>query len=540
MKCKIPLLVVVAVATLLACAAPARAVDGVPLYPPGAGHTYDSMSMRLADMSGPMVGVEMQPIPVVVGPFLSRVYGWNAAVGSNFPLTPIGGTPATVDQRGVTVLDVGAIVTYAWMQQDDPATTDWDVWLWKGDDTGVAFAGYPRRVVSGPKPSNQILPDLGIVREGTGDHVVLAWLDDRASAPTAPQVYMLDLSKDSNANGTPDFEEPAFDPATAGTRVDPGGGSKLGQWGPVVGAKGIFWIDDRHAIVHGSTKYGREVWRASLVAGSHPGLFWSRKHLPAGSVNGLRATKAGAAWLASNLFYQGSGWMPLARRVGGNIRAVSFSGDGFAVSGGAYALTDTHGGFPDGDSDIFFKGATSGQVVPVCTVGGVYDESQPTVEQIEPAIATAPGGYRVVWSDSRQIANTPTTPQGQLAYQLYVALVPTVALRANIRTVLHGHAVTFSCSVSPNFSGAMVRLQRGRRTAKATPFGPAVIYHDWSVRGIRALSATSRATFTWTPQAKGTYYLRVRFAGGKRYTDVGSRKVPHVPNVSRVIRIVVK
>ena len=215
-------------------------------------------------------------------------------------------------------------------------------------------------------------------------------------------------------------------------------------------------------------------WRAGLVPGSHPGLFWSRKHLPAGSIKGLQATRAGAAWLASNLFFRGSGWLPLARNAGGAVRAVSFSANGFAVSGDAYALTGTHDGFPDGDSDIFFKGPTSGQVVPVCDVGSAYDKPTPTVEQIEPAISTAPGGYRVVWSDSRQVANTPNTPPDQLAYQLYVALVPTVTLSVNHHTVLHGHPVTFSCSVAPNFSGVTARLQRGRRASIATPFGPSI------------------------------------------------------------------
>jgi hypothetical protein len=540
MKCRAPFLVIAVAAAFLACAAPALAVDGVPLYPPGVDDAYSGVSMRLADMSGPMIGVEMQPVPVVVGPFLARVYGWNAAVGWNFPLSPIGGAPVTADQRGVTVLNVGGTVYYAWMQQDDPAITLWDVWLWKGDETGAAAAGYPRRLISGPDPSNQITPDLGLVKEADGNHTMLAWLDDRASAPTAPQVYMLDLSKDTDVDGTPDFEEASFDPASAGTRVDPSGDTAKGQWGPVVGAKGIFWIDDRHAVVHGTTKYGREIWRASLSPGPHASLFWSRKKLPTGSAKCLQATKAGAAWLASNLFYRGSGWAPLAKNVGGTARAISFyASDSFAVSGSAYALASSHDNIPGSDSDIFFKGPVSGQVVPICNVGVDFPDDS-GAWQIEPAISTAPGGYRMIWSDSRHVANTPASPFDELAYQLYVALVPTVALSANHLTVPHGHKVTFTCSVTPNFTGAQVRLQKGKRTARATPFGPAVIYHDWSVLKTKALTGASHATFSWAPQTRGTYYLRVWFAGGKRYTDVGTRKVPHVPNVSRVVRVVVK
>jgi hypothetical protein len=541
MKCRVPFLVITVAAALLVCATPALAADGVPLYPPGVDDAYSDVSMRLADMNGPMIGVEMQPIPVVVGPFLARVYGWNAAVGYNFPLTPIGGTPVTADQRGVTVLDVGGTVFYAWMQQDDPATTGFDLWLWKGDETGAAAPGYPRRLVTGPDPSNQITPDLGLVKEADGSHIVLAWLDDRASAPTAPQVYMLDLSKDTDADGTPDYEEAAFDRTAAGTRADPSGDIAKGQWQPQVGAKGIFWIDDRHAVVEDTTKYGREVWRASLAPASSAVLFWKGK--PTTSVDYLRATASGAVWLLLGPAYAGSGWEPCTKAVGGAAKTVALLArpNRLDVTGNAYAMTGGHGGATDGDSDIFFKGPVSDQVVPVCSVGDFYGGSKPIVEQIEPAISTAPGGYRLIWSDSRQVANTPATPFDQLAYQLYVALVPTVSLSANHLTVPHGHAVTFTCSVAPNFSGVKVRLQRGKRKLVTLADGSTIVsYGNWSVLKTKALAATSRATFTWTPQAKGTFYLRVWFAGGKRYTDVGTRKVPHVPNVSRVVRVVVK
>ncbi len=540
MKCRVLILSVAIGVVLFCCAAPALAVDGVPLYPPGVDDAYSDVSMRLADMSGPMAGLELQPIPVVVGPFLARVYGWNAAVGWNFPLSPIGATPVTADQRGVTVLDVGGTVYYAWMQQDDPATTDFDVWLWKGSETGVAAARYPRRLVSGPDPSNQIVPDLGLVKEADGDHIVLAWLDDRASAPTAPQVFMLDLSTDSDADGTPDYEEATFDRTTAGTRVDPSGDSDLGQRGPVVGAKGVFWIDDRHAVWDDTTRHGREIWRATLTPEPHAALFWKGK--PSMSVDYLHATAKGASWLLLSAAYAGSGWEPASKAVGGSVKTVALLArpDRFGVSGQAYAMTGGHKGATDGDSDIFFKGS-SGQVVPVCTVGGFYGGATPIVEQIEPTISTAPGGYRVIWSDSRQVANAPATPFDELAYQLYVALVPTVSLSANHLTVPYGHAVTFVCSVAPNFSGVGVRLQRGRRHLTTLADGSILVtYRDWSVVKTKTLGATSRATFSWTPAHTGTYYLRVWFPGGKRYTDVDSRKVPHVANVSRVVRVVVK
>jgi hypothetical protein len=541
MKCRVLFLLIAVAAALLWCAAPALAVDGVPLYPPGVDDAYTNVSMRIADMSGPMIGVEMQPVPVVVGPFLARVYGWNAAVGYNFPLTPIGGTPVTADQRGATVLDVSGTVYYAWMQQDDPATTGFDLWLWKGGETGLAAAGYPRRLITGPDPSNQITPDLGRVKETDGSHIVLAWLDDRVSAATAPQVYMLDLSKDTDADGTPDYEETSFDPASAGTRVDPSGDIAKGEWQPQVGAKGIFWIDDRHAVLDDTTKYGREIWRASLAPASAAALFWKGKADM--SVDYLRATGDGAAWLLLGPAYAGSGWEPCAKAVGDSVKTVALLArpDRFDASGNAYALAGGHGGATDGDLDIFFKGPVSGQVVPVCTVGGYYGGAAAIVEQIEPAISTAPGGYRVIWSDSRQVANTPATPFDELAYQLYVALVPTVSLSADHLTAHVGHKVTFACKVAPNFSSAKVRLQRGKRHVVTLADGSTMVsYEHWAVVKTKALGASSRATFTWTPPAKGTYYLRVWFAGGKRYTDVGTRKVPHVPNVSRVVRVVVK
>ena len=65
----------------------------------------------------------------------------------------------------------------------------------------------------------------------------------------------------------------------------------------------------------------------------------------------------------------------------------------------------------------------------------------------------------------------------------------------------------------------------------------------------KTLSSSSTASWTFKPTVKGTYLVRIYFAGGTRYysdgTLAGSNsgfdyKVPHVPNDSRVVKVVVK
>ena len=117
--------------------------------------------------------------------------------------------------------------------------------------------------------------------------------------------------------------------------------------------------------------------------------------------------------------------------------------------------------------------------------------------------------------------------------------MPTVTASVDHARVEHGRTVTVTARVAPNFSGVKVRLQKGRRHVVHTPDESIVYFTGWSTVQSQALSATSKASLSWRPRVPGTYYLRVFFPGGKRYTDVADRKVPHVPNVSRIVRIVV-
>ena len=534
-----PLLALLPFFVLLVTCAPALAwsADGVPLYPPGVDAGYSDATMRSPDMSGPMIGVTILPIPPAFTP--GRIYGWNAETGTNWPLG--GATGLTTDQRGAAVLDLGGTVYYVWQQQDDPATTSFDIWLWKGNEAGTPDLGFPKRLVASPTFSNQFAADIGVVTEADGDHIVVAWSDDRLSAPASPQVYMLDLSKDTDGDTTPDYLEAGFDPATAGTRVDPSGDLTKGQLLPAVGTKGIFWLDARNGTLVDSQWQDLEVWRADLSSGAPVAALFFKNAEAGDGLDYLRATGTGAAWLRTDVAYAGSGWEPYAKAVGGSGHTVAWlaAPGSFDVSGSAYAMTGGHGGATDGDSDIWFSKTLGGQAIPVCNVGSYYGGAGTLVQQIDPTISTAPGGYRIVWCDSRQVHNTPATLYDDLSYQLYVALVPTVTGGPDHARVEHGHRVTFTVGVAPNFSGVNVRLQKGRRHVVHTPRENIVYFTGWSTVKTKELSAASKARLSWTPSVPGTYYLRVFFPGGKRYTDVGDRKVPHVPKVSRIVRIVV-
>jgi hypothetical protein len=160
-----------------------------------------------------------------------------------------------------------------------------------------------------------------------------------------------------------------------------------------------------------------------------------------------------------------------------------------------------------------------------------------------PAVSSAPGGYRVVWSDARgHYANSPGTPEGALAYRLYVALVPTVSVHASRKALSLGGSVTFATKVSPAFAGFKVSLQKGERHTFGSTYGTHEWFGGWKTVKGKTLGAGSKATFSWTPGAKGTYWIRVWFKGGKKYVDVASagRKVPHVPMTSAIVKLVVR
>jgi hypothetical protein len=150
-----------------------------------------------------------------------------------------------------------------------------------------------------------------------------------------------------------------------------------------------------------------------------------------------------------------------------------------------------------------------------------------------------------VWADSRQFTNTATTDHSSLAYELYVALVPTVRMNASRAMLQLGQPLTLNTVVTPNFTGFAVAFQTGTRHSFTHPYllgGEQVWYTGWTTLKTRTLSGSSKASWTWHPTAKGTYWVRAWFAGGEKYVDVQNahRKVPHVPNTSRVIKVVVQ
>lgn len=55
-----------------------------------------------------------------------------------------------------------------------------------------------------------------------------------------------------------------------------------------------------------------------------------------------------------------------------------------------------------------------------------------------------------------------------------------------------------------------------------------------------AMKGEPCASRQWTPTQKGVHWVRAWFVGGKKDTDGGSRTMPHVPDTSRVIKIVVQ
>lgn len=541
-------LILTALGVLLLTPTVALAVDGVPLYPPGIDAAYAWTSMENPDMSGPMLtfeifGLSDPSVPPVVKSSVARIMYWNAANGVNRSIGgEVPGLPAAADQRHPSVLDVAAgggvrDVYIVWQQWNDPVTATRDIWLWRGDEQGNTDAGFPMLLVSGPANSNQYAPELGVSKTPSGDHLIVVWADDRDTAGATTEVYMLDLSANTDGDANPNYLEPGFDPQYAGDRVDPGGNSLKGQHDPVVGAKGIFWLDERDAQASGNA----DVYRADLAAGA-PAIskFWAN---PTDyEAISPRATGVGAAWLGPGI--AGGPFEPWVKKVGGDAGIITTLANpqAFDVSGMRFAITGGHGGNTSGDYDIFFYDKATGQNVPVCDIGD-NDWNKLKIQDM-PTISYAPGGSRVVWADSRKFTNSAATDPYSLAYELYVALVPTVKVTASRTTLRLGQTLTLGTAVTPDFAGYKVTFQTGTRHSWDHDYllgGTQVWYTDWTTLKKMKLTNASKASWTWKPAKKGTYWVRAWFEGGKKYIDVQNahRKVPHVPNTSKVIKIVV-
>ena len=542
--CRAPGLILIAVCVLLLTPAVALGVDGVPLYPPGIDANYAWTSMEHPDMSGPILTFEIFGLsdpasPPVVKNSTARIMFWNAANGFNRNIgSEVPGLPDGADQRHSSVIDRGGDVYIVWQQWNDPFTATRDIWLWRGDEQGNTDLGFPMLLVEGPAGSNQYAPEIGIGKTSSGNHLIVTWADDRDTAGASTVIYMLDLTANTDGDANPNYLEPGFDPIYAGDRVDPGGDPVQGQHDPVVGAKGIFWLDEREAAAPGNA----DVYRADL-AGSAPVVskFWTN---PTDyEVISPRPTGEGAAWLGPGI--AGGPYEPWVKKPGGGAGIITTLSApwAFDVYGMRFAVTGGHGGNTSGDEDIFYYDKATKQNVPVCDVG------DPNLDwlkiQTTPTISYAPGGSRVIWADSRQFTNSAATDHGSLAFELYVALVPIVKETASKTTIRLGKTLTLGTKVTPNFKGYRVKFQKGTRHSFTHPYllgGEQVWYTNWTTLKTKALSNASKASWRWKPTKKGTYWVRAWFVGGKKYVDVQNahRKVPHVPNTSKVITIVVR
>ncbi len=525
---------------LLLPAGAALAVDGVPLYPPGMDSAYSMTSMENPDMSGPALAFEvfaLDPAPPHAKSQTARVMFWNTATGVNRPIgAEVPGLPAGADQRSPAVCSHGGKVYVVWQQWNDPVTATHDLWLWRGSAAGVTDPGFPMLLISGPSLSNQYSPAIGVSETPSGDHLVVAWADDRDTAGATTETYLLDLSANTDGDSNPNYLEPGFDPAYGGDRADLGGDLLRGQYGAAVGHEGVFWFDLRAA----SGPDNADIYRADLDAATpEVSLFWTN---PADyGTDCLRATQAGAAWLGPGI--AGGPFEPWVKKPGaaGGITTILSSPMSLDACGSRLAVTGGHGGNTSGDPDVFFFDPSTGQNVPVCSAGD--NDWNKLKIQDTPAIGTAPGGYRVVWADSRHFTNSAATDPGALAYELYVALVPRVGLSTTRTTIKLGKSLTLTSRVSPRFGGATLKFQKGTAHSWSHEWllgGAQTWYSGWTQLKKKTLSARSTTSWTWTPGAKGTYWVRAWFNGGKKYTDVGKRKVPHVPATSRIVEVVVK
>ncbi|MEZ5126454.1 MAG: hypothetical protein R2826_09430 [Thermoleophilia bacterium] len=511
----------------------AVAADGVALLPPAA---WSATSAENPVLNGPMLAFETYALAgaPVRKSATAKVHLWNMQTGAQRRIGLDAPAPAGADQRHPTIVDQAGDVYVVWQQRDAVAANA-NLWLWRGDESGAVAAGYPRVLVSGPAGSQQTSPHLGLTTVGKQKHLVVAWEDDRNTGGASAQIYVLDLSADGDGDGVPNYLEATFNPAVAGMCADPTGNLLQGQHSPTVGAKGVFWLDDRRAAGSGES----DVYRASLAGGSPvASVYW--KNTVYGPVSAPCATDDGAAWLGPGI--AGAAYEPWLKKVDGSAGILTFFGNPgvFAVAGQRFAFTGGHKGATDTDPDLFFYDRGSGQNVGVCTVGG------PTWNRLKiqttPAIAAASGGSRIVWADSRQSTNTAATGYDALAYTLYVAHTPTVTLRARKTTIKLGQTVALTSTVAPAFAGAKVRFERGKRMTFTHDWvlnGTWAYYQKWTALATKRLTRTSQADWQWRPTARGTYWVRAWFTGGSKYKD-GGLKVPHIANASKVIKIVVK
>ena len=541
-------LLVTAAAGLLALAAgPALAADGMPVLPldwSGTSRSQTSPDVSSSGRTAVATWEETPWTPPEQPAFTdsTRVVAFNLDQRIVWSLHP-GAYPAIPgEQVQPTVLVCGpqkVLIVYTQADRTQPGQLDEDLWIWQGDSHGNPAAGFPRLLVQGPgsSPTLQYAPSLGRVSEsGHGKHIVLAWQDTRDNGPSAPQIYLLDLSRDSDGDGTPDYREHGFDTKTAGVRVSASAASQLH---PAVGSSGVWWDDWRSTAT--SRRSGRgagdeSVWRCmphGMITLDCRQVWTQSEPTPPGHayISSLRPTTIGGAWLARGS-WAGSGWEPLAAFIDRPAHLVTWlrSPGEMDTSGDRYVLTDGNGESTDADPDVLYFDQTTRQAVPVCDVSRELDA--PSDLERHPAICGAAGGARIVWQDAR--LSSDFDPQ-QPATRLFQALVPNVTIDGMVDA---SGVMRFYTHVTPNERGRSVMLETGK---KKILYGSVPWYHDFTILQKRTLSAGSTASFRWTPSRPGTYFMHVRFIGEPGYADGATHlwEVPHVGNVSEVIKVVV-
>ena len=558
---------------LLVAAAPALAADGVRVIP--AGSDAGMTNQGNPDVSGPFLAYIQNTIP----PSDDTVICLKSLL-DDAPPRQIS-RPDGYKDFNPRILYEGATQTIwvVWSRMN-LTTYDTDLWLWKGtyswDPDGnftPADDGYPKLLVSGttgaaaPVTSDQWEPSIGLVHEGDTDHVVVAWEDGRDNGPIAPLIYAWDLTADTSYQ---DMGWATSDgPGTAGMALDSTPPQARGQFAPDVGYTGVYWLDDRWSFLNSDwTAMDTAVWRSDLAGSTVDPYFSDTNHTydngsnygggPAGNELGPRVTSNGAAWLRSGPYTDPDAYEPVSKAVGGSVSvfAPMAQPDRFDTwytpgqSATVYALMGHHANSSKAiDYDVFFYDPATHQTMPVCDTGwppGTDPELVPnyyTKQQADPAIGPAYYAYRVVWTDFRD--STLGVDDSLTDGRLYEAFVPMVTISSKASSLKLGKSTTISAAVTPNFATYNVRLQLVRATTK---YGaPQYTALRSSLSTTKALSTRSAASWTFKPTKKGTYLVRIYFYGGAKYTYNGSAvatgsdvAIPHIPNVSKVIRIVVK
>jgi hypothetical protein len=518
-------------AALLLIAGTAQAADGVRLFTNSNPLVNDSQSDPAT--SGQMlVFADSAPDPLGGANLWARIWAFNLTTRIGWDISP---TIIKGPQSAPNVCVANGVVYAVWVSADTLSGpgTDYDIWLWQGDTAGTAAAGtWPMKLVTGPPSTDQTAPSIGVVVYPDGAHVVVAWQDTRDHSALAPLIHMLDLSRDSDVNGTPDYLEPSFDPATAANT--PISASTIAQTDPTVGPKGVFWTDERFAAVGG---FKSAIFRYDLTVSPPPaaGVFFKDTADYTDSAAPV-ATNSGCAWL-----YVASGWPSLepsfmnAGATTPQVAAVVTNPTAIAtyyvkaMTRVPLAIVAGHGGASDTDSDIFFSDTSTGQTIPVCNVGTTSPnaDTKARYSQDQPAITSTTGGTRIVWIDRRQ--NAAGTPAAVLVTRLYTAIAPKVTMGANHSSISLGGTVTLTSAVTPNLKGWKLSFQRGAKTTD-TMHG-VTRYKSWTLIKSVYLSRYSKAVCTWRPTRKGTYYVRAWFNGAGASGTIA--------NASPVVKIVV-